>query len=243
MNKVAAAVVVFFIALLAYTKLVGPIPFSVNSVTTTKTDTFSVTGEGKVSVPPDIAIVNVGVQAQGSTVKSVQDLLNKNINAVSDAVKKAGVDSKDIQTSGYNINPTYDYTGASQRITGYQASTNLTIKVRTIDNANAVIDGATGAGANQVGGITFDVNDKTKAQNDARQLAVADAKSKAENAARMAGFSLGRIINYSEDFGTTPRPILMMAKTDVAAGSAAPTQVETGTNDIVVDVTLSYQIQ
>lgn len=243
MDKIGAAVVVFFIALFAYTKLVGPIPFSVNSVTTTKTDTFSVTGEGKVSVPPDLAIVTVGVQAQGATVKAVQDLLNKNINAVSDAVKKAGVDSKDVQTSGYNINPSYDYNGGSQRITGYQASTNLTIKVRQIDNSNAVIDAATAAGANQVGGITFDVNDKTKAQNDARQLAVADAKSKAQNAAKIAGFSLGKIINYTEDFGNVIRPVPMMATSDKAVSVSAPTQVEPGSNDITVNVTLEYQIQ
>lgn len=243
MNKVGAAVILFFIALFAYTKLVGPIPFSVNSVTTTKTDTFSVTGTGKVTVTPDIATVNVGVQAQGNTVKAVQDQLNKNINAVSAAVKSAGVDAKDIQTSGYNINPMYDYNGGSQRITGYQASSNLTIKVRAIDKANAVIDAATAAGATNVGGITFDVDNKTAAQNQARELAVADAKSKAENAAKMAGFSLGKIINYSEDFGNAPRPVLMMAAADKAGGAGAPTQVETGSNEIDVTVTLSYQIQ
>ncbi len=243
MKNIGGAVILFFIALFAYTKLVGPIPFSVNSVTTTKPDTSSVTGEGKVSAPPDIAIVNAGVQAQGSTVKIVQDQRNKNSNAVSAAVKSAGVDGKDIQTSGYNINPMYDYTAGSQRITGYQASSDLTIKVRAIDKANAVIDAATAAGANQIGGITFDVDNKTAAQNQARGLAVADAKSKAENAAKMAGFSLGRIINYSEDFGGAPRPGPMLAKAETGLGAGAPTQVETGTNEIMVTVTLSYQIQ
>ncbi|MCX6792368.1 MAG: SIMPL domain-containing protein, partial [Candidatus Gottesmanbacteria bacterium] len=201
MKHLAGAIVLFFIALFAYTKLAGPIPFTVTSVTTTKTDTFSVTGEGKVSVPPDIAIISAGVQAQGNTVKIAQDQLNKNINAVSAAVKAAGVDAKDVQTAGYNINPMYDYNAATPRITGYEASSSLTIKVRAIDTANTVIDAATAAGANQIGGITFDVDDKTTAQNQAREKAVTDAKSKAENAARIAGFSLGKIINYSEDFG------------------------------------------
>ncbi|MCX6793925.1 MAG: SIMPL domain-containing protein [Candidatus Gottesmanbacteria bacterium] len=243
MKNFAGAVIVFFIALFAYTKLAGPIPFTITSVTTNKTDTFSVTGEGKVSVPPDIALVSAGVQAQGATVKIVQDQLNKNMNAVSAAVKAEGVDSKDIKTSGYNINPMYDYTAGSQRITGYQASSNLTIKVRAIDHANAVIDAATASGANQIGGITFDVDDKTAAQNQAREKAVADAKSKAENAARIAGFSLGKIINYSEDFGNAVRPIPMLAKADMAGGGGVPTQIETGTNEITVTVTLSYQIQ
>lgn len=243
MKNSISAIVVFFLFLFAYTRLAGPIPFSVNSVTTTKTDTFSVTGEGIVTVPPDIATVHVGVQAQGSSVKAVQDQLNKNSNAVSAAVKATGVDSKDIQTSGYTINPMYDYANGSQRITGYQASSNLTIKVRAIDKANAVIDAATAAGANQVGGISFDVDDKTAAQNKAREEAVKDAKIKAENAAKIAGFKLGRIINYSEDFGGAPRPIPMLAKADVGLGAGEATQVEPGTNEITVTVTLSYQIQ
>jgi uncharacterized protein len=241
--KYLIAIVVFFLALFAYTRLAGPIPFTVTTVTTTKTDTFSVTGEGKVSVPPDIAIISAGVQAQGATVKIAQDLLNKNINAVSSAVKSTGVSEKDIQTSGYNIYPQYDYRTGNQKITGYQASSTLTIKVRAIDSANSVIDAATAAGANQVGGITFDVDDKTAAQNKAREKAVADAKSKAENAAKIAGFTLGKIINYSEDFGGALRPMPMMAKADVVVGLGTPTQIETGTNEITVTVTLSYQIQ
>ncbi len=242
MNKIASAVILFFIALFAYTKLAGPIPFSVNTVTTTKTDTFTVTGEGKVSVPPDIAVVSIGVQAQGATVKAVQDQLNKNINAVAAAIKSTGVESRDIQTSGYNINPTYNFNGGPQRITGYQASSNLTIKVRAIDRANTVIDAATAAGATNVGGISFDVDDKTKSQNEARQKAVADAKSKAENAAHTAGFSLGKIINYSEDFGNAPRPVPMLAKVDMV-GAGAPTQLETGSNEITVTVSLSYELR
>jgi hypothetical protein len=242
MKNIGGAVILFFLALFAYTKLAGPIPFTVTSVTTTKTDTFSVTGEGKVSVPPDIAVISAGVQAQGTTVKIAQDQLNKNMNAVSAAVKAAGVGSKDIQTSGYSIYPTYDYRAGGQKITGYQASSNLTIKVRAIDTTNSVIDAATAAGANQIGGISFDVDDKTKVQNEARQKAVTDAKSKAENAARIAGFYLGKIINYSEDFGNAPRPIPMMAKAD-STGTEVPTQVEPGSNEITVTVTLSYQIQ
>jgi len=243
MDKIGGAVVLFFIALFAYTKLVGPIPFSVTSTTTTTADVFTVTGEGKVSAAPDIAIVNAGVQAQGATVKLAQDQLNKAINAVSAAVKSAGVDAKDIQTSGYNVNPNYDFQSGGQRITGYQASSSLTIKVRDIEKANAVIDAATAAGANQVGGISFDIDDKTKVENEAREKAVAEAKKKAENAARIAGFKLGRIINYSENFGGSPRPLLMMEAKAVGALDQAPTQVEPGTNEIVVNVTLAFEIR
>jgi uncharacterized protein len=245
MKHFAGAIIVFFIALFAYTKLAGPIPFTVTQVTTNKSDTFTVSGEGKVTVPPDIALISAGVQAQGKTVIIVQDQLNKAVSAVTAAVKKAGVAAADLQTTNYNINPTYDYTAGTQRITGYQASSNLTIKVRAIDTANTVIDAATQAGANQIGGISFDVDNKTKAQNDARKLAVTDAKTKAENAAKIAGFTLGRIINYSEDFGNSPRPVPMFDKA-VAVGSgvsAAPTEVSTGSTDITVTVSLSFEIR
>lgn len=232
----------FFILLFSFTKIFGPIPFSVNSVTTTKSDTFQVSGEGKVSAIPDVAIVNAGISVNGTTVKLAQDQMNTVINKVSEAIKKLGVDSKDIKTTNYNINPDYDYFGNTQRIKGYSASTNLSIKVRAVDKANDVIDQATANGANQIGGISFDIDDKTKLENEARQKAVAVAKSKAENAAKIAGFKLGRIINYSENQSGYPGPIPMMARVDMKAQGSS-TEVQPGSTDITVTVTLSYGIQ
>lgn len=232
----------FFVLLLLFTKLIGPIPFSVTSVTTTKSDTFQVTGEGKVSVPPDVALINVGVQAQASSVKEAQEQLNFNINKVSEAIKKLGVEAKDIQTTNYNINPNYNYLSGSPRITGYTASSNLSIKVRQIDKANEVVDTATTNGANQVGGISFEVDDKTKAENEAREKAVAEAKKNAEQASKIAGFKLGKIINYSENFGGGPIPIPLRAMSQ-GASEQTPTQVESGSLEITVNVTLSYQIE
>jgi uncharacterized protein YggE len=244
MKNLAGAIVLFFILLFAYTKLAGPIPFSLYNVVTQKTDTFTVSGEGKVTMVPDIAVVHVGVTSQGSTVTRVQQELNTKINAMSDAIKKLGVDEKDIKTSYYNISPVYDYSSDTQRITGYQANSNLTIKVRKIDNANAVIDAATAQGANQVGGISFDVDDKTKAENQAREAAVADAKSKAEAAAKAAGFTLGRVINYSEGGGAGPRPLMYDAAEKLSvSGGGVPTEVEPGSSEITVNVMLSYEIQ
>lgn len=244
MKNFAGVIVIFFIALFAYTKLAGPIPLSVTSVVTTKTDTFTVMGEGKATVIPDIAIVTVGVNAQSPTVKDVQQQLNTKMNAVIAAVKKTGVDAKDVQTTNYNISPVYDYQSRSQQITGYQASANLVVKVRDLDKSSEVIDNATAAGANQVGGVTFDISDKTKVESEARQKAVAEAKVKAEEGAKAAGFNLGRIINYSENFdGSVPRP--MYAKAEMAldsSGGGAPTQIEPGSSEITVSVSLSYEI-
>lgn len=232
----------FFILLFVYTKLAGPIPFSVNSITTNKTDSFTVSGEGKVTLKPDLATVNLGVQASGLTVKQAQDQINVTINQVSANIKKLRVDEKDIQTSSYNISPTYDYQSGTQKITGYSAGTNLVVKVRDLNKINTVIDEATKAGANQVYGISFDVDDKTKAENEARQKAVVEAKNKAAEAARIASFSLGKIINYSESFGGAPRPIPLMAQAERQAADKS-TNLEPGSSEITVTVNLSYEVR
>lgn len=201
-------------------------------------------GEGKVTLTPDIARVQTGVTAQGATVKQVQQEVNKKIQAISDAVKKLGVDSKDIQTSNYSINPQYDYRDGKQKISGYEASSTFSIKIREMDRATDVIDTATANGANQIGGISFDVDDKTKIENDARSKAVFDAKKKAEIAAKTAGFSLGRVINYSENTGNTGRPVPMYAKAEMmGAADQAPTTIEPGSEEIKVTVSLSYEIR
>lgn len=233
----------FFILLFVYTKFLGPISFSINSVSTQKSDSFNVTGEGTAAVSPDVAVISLGIQADGSTVKQAQDQINFVINKVSEAIKKLGIDEKDIKTTNYNINPQYDYKSSTQRISGYTASTNLQIKVRNVDKVNSVIDAATANGANQVGGVAFDVDDKSQAEAEARKEAVAEAKEKAEQAAKIAGFSLGRMVNYTENFqgGPVPMPLRM----DVSQGAPAEkaTQVEPGSTEVKVIVTLSYEIR
>jgi len=240
-GSTTSILLIFFILLFAYTKLVGPIPFQVNSISTTKSTTFDVTAEGKSSVKPDSANVLAGVSATGSTTKEVQDKINSTINKVTENIKALGVDSKDIQTSNYNVNPTYDYRDGSQKITGYSASTNLTIKVKNIEKVGQVIDAATQAGANNVNNLGFDNSDKSAAENDARTKAVAAAKKKAEDAAKIAGFKLGNIVNYSEGFGGNGvRPLMMETQGKV---SSSDTKIEAGTNEVVVNVTLSYEIR
>lgn len=239
MKHITSAVVLFFILLLAYTKFAGPLPLSVTSITTTKNDTFTVSGQGKVQVTPDIARVSVGVVSQGPSVKVVQSDLNRKANAIADAVKKLGIDGSDIQTSNYSIYPNYDYReGGNQHITGYQASSTLTVKVRDIDRTNDVVDTATAEGANTIGGIQFDVENRDHVENEARKQAVSDAKKKAQVAADAAGFSLGRIINYSESPG--PEPMLPFS-TDMRL-EKANTNIEPGSNEILIRVSLSYEI-
>lgn len=233
----------FFVVLFIYSKLAGPIPFSITQVTTSKSTTFDSLGVGKASAKPDIASVTAGISVTAQTVKSAQDQINTVINKVSEALKQTGVDAKDIQTTNYNISPSYDYGNGLQRITGYSASTNLLIKVKNLDNVNNAIDAATANGANQISGVSFDVADKTKVEGEARQKAVDEAKKKAQDAARIAGFKLGRIINYTENFQGYPRPMSLSAESVAKPIGGTPTQVEPGSSEVTINVTLSYEIQ
>lgn len=234
--------ITFFFLLFFYTKTAGPIPFQVQSTTTQKTDTFTVRGEGISLAKPDIATISVGISANAATVSKAQEQINSVIAGISEAVKKLGIESKDIKTTNYNIHPNYDYQSGTQKITGYRASTSLSIKIRDIDKINDVIDLATANGANEVGNISFSVDDKTKAENEARQKAVAEAKKKAQEAANIAGFNLGKIINYSENFQDYPQPVYMGRDT-ITLEKGAPTQVEPGSSEIRVIVNLSYELR
>lgn len=234
-------IITFFVVLFLYTRFFGPIPFSVDSITTQKNTTFDVTGEGKISVPPDIARINAGVVAQAQTVKQAQNQINSVINKVSETVKNLGVDAKDIKTENYSIYPDYDYSGSTQKIKGYSASATLIILARDIDKISIIIDTATQNGANQIGGLSFEVEDKTKVENEAREKAMAEAKKKAENAAKIAGFRLGKIVNYTESFNGSPKPFPLVG--GGMAERANTTKIEPGSSEINLVVTLSYEIR
>lgn len=245
------SLLIFFILLFVYTKLAGPIPFDITQVTTTKADAFTVTGEGKASVKADFASVVVGVSERGATAQEAQDKMNQSINQVIEAIKALGIDGKNIKTDNYNVYESFDPGRpvlAPEDKTNllatkiYQGNTNITIKVDKPDLANKVLDTAVSKGANNVSGVQFETKDKNVALNKARELAVADAKIKAQDAARIAGFKLGKIINYSENEGGG-YPIPMMAKAESVNRDSAPTQVQPGENEIVVTVNLSYEIR
>jgi uncharacterized protein YggE len=240
-------IIIFFILLFIFAKWGPAINFS--TVTQTKGDPFVVSGEGKVSVSPDIAKVDLGIQESGPSLKQVQSDVNTKSKALTDALGKLGIADSDIKTVDYNVYPQYDYTTPNQKITGYQVSTDYEVTVKDFDKINDVITAGTGAGANIVGGITFDLDDslKTEKTNEARSLAVADAKTKADGLAKAAGITLGNIINVSENQNNNN---VVMPLAMSAAGGAPPTataitqpNVQPGSTDIDVTVFLSYEVR
>lgn len=238
-------IIFFFLAASIYSKFGNPLPFSVNSNVTNKTDIFTVTGEGTLSIQPDIAYVNVGIQKTASTVKQVQLQTNEAMDKIISGLKTVGIDSKNIKTSNYSINPTYDWTSGTQKITGYSADTQLKIKITDIDKINQVIDSATTNGANQVNNVSFDVDNRDAAEETARKDAVAQANNKAKAAAEAAGFKLGKIISYSESSNDNNfvRPVTYSLKAaSGVADEAVATNLQTGSEEIKIVVAISYQI-
>lgn len=251
--KTATVAVITLVAFFLYGQFGPSLPISVNQITTNKNDLFTVTGTGEVTAKPDIAEVSFGVSATGETVATVQNQSNAAINKVIAAIKALGIADKDIKTTNYNINPQYG--GAEQdrmlieplppsldqRITGYSMNVNVVVKVRDLNKVNQVVDTATQNGANQIGGISFTVDNPEKYQAEARKLAIADAKRQANELASAAGISLGKIVGVYENPMFYGRgDVMMSAKAEPATGGA-PTQIEPGSSTISTQVTLNYE--
>ena len=237
-------ILAFFIILFLFTKFAGPLPFSINSVQTTKSTLFQVTGTGKVSEAPDSATVSFGTTKTASTIADAQNQTNTATQAILSALRGQGIEEKNIKTTNYSVNPNYDFTSGRQSITGYTVTQNIDVTIQPIEKVNAVLDILTANGANIVGQVSFTFSDSKKQQleNKARELAVKEAKTKAEGLANAAGIRLGKIVDVSEQTNEEPRPIMPMALAkDEASAGGTPTQVTPGENSITLSVTLSYE--
>ena len=163
------------------------------------------------------------------------------MSAVVAPVKKDGVDDKDIVTVNLSLSPVYDYgNGSSPRLVAQQFTNTVKVTVRNLKTVSAVIDDAIAAGATTVSGISFRLNDPKGAQAQARALAVADAKAKADALTSAAGVSIKGVASITEStIQTSPVPVAYSLD---AAGKSVSTPVQTGTTDIVVQVSISYLI-
>ncbi|MDD5700775.1 MAG: SIMPL domain-containing protein [Dehalococcoidales bacterium] len=208
-----------------------------------------VNGEGKVTVTPDIATLNLGVSAQAATVAEAQTQAANAMDQVMNALTSNGVDKKDIKTQYFNIQQVtrWDDKGQQETIIGYRVSNMVTAKIRTLDKIGTIIDNVTAAGGDltRINGINFSVDDPEKYYAQVRELAMQDAKTKAQQIADLAGVTLGRP-TYVVENSNVPPIIYREAgvKYDMAAGAPAPTTpITPGEMDITLNVQVSYAIQ
>lgn len=204
---------------------------------------ISVTGEASISVPPDLASVDAGVASDAKTAREASEANNIAMAKVLAALKAANLDAKDIQTSRLSLQPQYA-TSVSGRagpstIVGYRASNRVTVRIRDVTKVATVIDTLVGAGANDIGNVSFEVSQASKLLDDAREKAVADARRKAEIYAKAAGVTLGQPLGISESGGPMPVFRAKMA----APLAAAPTPIAQGEETLSVSVSVTWAIK
>ncbi|XIA65562.1 SIMPL domain-containing protein [Bradyrhizobium sp. TZ2] len=201
--------------------------------------TISVTGEATVSVPPDQAQIDGGVTSDAKTAREASDANNAAMGKVLLALKGAGIEEKDYQTSRLSLQPQYaPNRGGPSPITGYRASNRVTIRLRDVTKVANVIDVLVGAGANDIGGINFVVSQASKHLDEARVKAIADARRKAEIYAKAAGVTLGDPLSISEEGAPTP-----VFRGKMAAPMAASAPVAQGEETLSVTVGVSWAIK
>ncbi len=215
-----------------------------NGASAAETDTsrtVTVSGQGQVSLPPDTAYLTLGVEISDPDLAVAQSTAAEQMDAVLAALKANGVADDDIQTAWYSISVERDYNQPSQPITGYHVSHSVTAKVRQLDATGATLAAAVDAGANSVSGVSFGLEDPGAAVAQARELAVADARAKAEDLARLTESTLGPVISISEGASAPAMPVDLARNADLAADALAP-EINPGQSLVTLSVTVTYAL-
>lgn len=203
---------------------------------------ISVSGHGRTDVTPDMATINIGIVTNGKTAQLAQAENAKAASDVTAALGRLGIFSKDIQTS-YTMSPVYEK-GDYRKVAGYRASNTVTVTVNDVAKTGQVIDAALNSGATDVNGLTFGLKDAKSVRNTALQMAVQDARSKADAIAAALGVRIVGIQNVKEDGSNVARyemANLRLTKLDGAA--AADTPINAGTVELNAEVHVDFQIQ
>ncbi len=218
-------------------------------MTTEVPATITVNGTGTVRIDPDTAQIELGVMANDESLEVAQTAVSEGLAAVVSALTDAGVLAEDVTTSSYNVYPVaeYDNDGNYVGVSRYEVSSGLTVIVRDIESVGTILDLAVSAGANNVWGISFYVEDPSEAAAQARTMAVDDARTRADQLATASGSVITRVLSIYETSspGATPVEYYESAAMGGAAmdQAAAPVPVSPGQAEIVVTVQVVYEIE
>lgn len=206
-------------------------------------DTIAISAEGKVTALPDIASISVGVMTEKKTVAEAQKENTAKMNAIIAKIKEFGVAAEDIKTTNYSIYPQYDWIDNRQVERGFQVTQNVEVKVRDLSKIGDVLAAVGELGANQVGGVNFTIDDPEELRQQARLKGLEMAKKKAQALADAAGVKLGKVVGFSENEGYVPTPMYYAkdAAMGLGGGGASPS-IESGSQDVVVNVSVIYEI-
>lgn len=212
--------------------------------TSTTTNTISFSGEGKVAAKPDIALINFSVVTEAAVSKAAQDENSAKSQSVAEFLKKQNISEKDIKTASYNIYPQYNYPrDRKPEITGYQVTQNYEVKIRDLEKVSAILDGVVTAGVNQITSLSFQIDNQDKLKAQAREMAIDNAKEKARELEDQLDIKLGKIIGFSEGSSGFPPPIFYERSLSAKGIGGDLPEIPTGENEIVVDITIIYQVK
>lgn len=205
-----------------------------------------VTGQGEVSVKPDIAIINLGIESEDDSVVTARDRAAAAMSDVMDALSANGIEDKDIQTQYFNIQQvrTWDRETEKEIVTGYRVTNTVTVTIRDTEKVGTIIDTVADAGGDltRINGISFSIDDPDEYYEEARKEAMADAKKKAEQLAQLANVNLGAATYISEGMFYAPvaRSAIDMAYEEAAGYS---TSISPGELDISLSIQVAYAIK
>jgi uncharacterized protein YggE len=206
---------------------------------------LDINATGEVTRVPDVAIITAGVVSRSSTASAALQETADRMDKVLAALKRAGVESRDVQTSNVSLNPEYRYPeNQSPQLVGYTASNSVTVRFRDIRNSGKILDALVSQGANQINGPTLAVDKPEAALDEARARAVATGRARAELYARSLGMRVVRVVAMSESGGyyappPAPPPPPMMAR----AYESAQTKIEPGEQKLQVNVAMTFELQ
>ncbi len=207
-------------------------------------DTITISGEGKITALPDIATVMLGLNTEKKTVAAAQKENTDKMNQLIKKLKDQGIDSKDIKTTNYSIYPQYDWVNGRQILRGYQVNQTVTVKIRNLDKVGDVLSIAGDLGLNQVGGLSFDIDEPETIKQEARIKALENARDKAMALAQVMSVKLGKVVSFSESSSVPPPIYKTYAAEGIGGAAPAPApEVSSGSIDVIVDATVVYEIK
>jgi uncharacterized protein len=217
-------------------------------------NTIVVTGKGELTVKPDIAELSFSVTDENIDVSKASDNVNTKIAAIVAKLKADGMDEKDIQTTGYDIEPQYNYVNeptpagaiyypsGKQILAGYNVTDSINIKIRDLTKAGSIVTDLGTLGATNMSGLTFTEDKYDDLVKQARDEAIADARTQAQDLAKALGVKLDKIVAYSEG-NIYPVYNTAMSAAPMAVGGSVQAVLPTGQNTITSNVSITYEIK
>lgn len=203
---------------------------------------ITVSGAGEANAAPDMVEIDVGVSVLADTVESATQTAAERAEAVSSALTAGGIAAEDMATTEYSIRPEYDYSSNKPRLLGYRVSNTVRAKLLDITSTGPLLDSIASAGGDEtrVNGLSFGVADETSLLARAREAAWADAKSKAEQLAGLAGHTLGKAVAINETVQGPVVPMPRMLAADMAMTERASTPIQPGTSSVTVTLQVEF---